>query len=196
MLGFNYKKAVQALNLFANLEGGSINKMKALKLIWLSDRLHLRKYGRPILNDNYVAMPFGPVASSTKDLAENTSFLSDQEQDYRNKFITLDARYTYKSISGVDQKVFSKTDLDAMKAIYEAFGKTGEFVLSEESHKYPEWQRFETHLKSGSGSRYPMDYNDFFKSSEENHFIFTQDDEYLNLSKEMFLENGYIYQLI
>jgi uncharacterized phage-associated protein len=51
MLGFNYKKAIQTLAYFAQKEGGVINKMKVFKLIWLSDRLHLRKYGRPILND-------------------------------------------------------------------------------------------------------------------------------------------------
>jgi len=49
MVGFNHKKAVQTLAYFAQKEGGVINKMKAFKLIWLSDRLHLRKYGRPIL---------------------------------------------------------------------------------------------------------------------------------------------------
>jgi hypothetical protein len=35
----------------------------------------LRKYGRPVTNDEYVAMGYGPVGSKTKDIAEDTSFL-------------------------------------------------------------------------------------------------------------------------
>ena len=58
-LFFDYKKATQALNFFALKEGGTINKMKALKLIYFADRYNLRKYGRPVRNDDYWAMGYG-----------------------------------------------------------------------------------------------------------------------------------------
>ncbi len=35
MLDFDYKKATQAINYLAKKEGGKINKMKAIKVIWL-----------------------------------------------------------------------------------------------------------------------------------------------------------------
>lgn len=38
-----------------------------MKLLWLSDRVHLNKYGRLILKDNYKALPHGPVPSATMD---------------------------------------------------------------------------------------------------------------------------------
>lgn len=59
---FAYRKAAQALNYFAIQNGGEIEKLQALKLIYFADRYHLRKYGRPITNDQYWAMNFGPVA--------------------------------------------------------------------------------------------------------------------------------------
>jgi len=67
-LEFDHKKATQALNFFAKRAGGKITKLNALKLIYLADRYHLRKYGRPIFSDTYWAMPYGPVASSVKDI--------------------------------------------------------------------------------------------------------------------------------
>ena len=67
---FAYKKATQALNFFAIENGGEIEKLHALKLIFFADRYHLRKYGRPITNDQYWAMRLGPVPSGTKDLFE------------------------------------------------------------------------------------------------------------------------------
>src|SRR5438309_84841 len=73
---FSHRKATQALNFFAQRAGGSINKMKALKLVYFADRYHLRKYGRPVVGDEYLAMNYGPVASGTKDLAEMSDFLA------------------------------------------------------------------------------------------------------------------------
>ena len=197
MLGFNYKKSVQALNLFAIHAGGTINKMRALKLIWLADRLHIRKYYRPILNDTYFALNYGPVASHTKDLIEDNSFLSEEEKNYRNLYIQSEDKYNYKSLSGFDSKVFSESDIQAMNKIYEAFGELGEFKLSEESHKYPEWKRFESHLNSKSSSRFEMSYEDFFADfSPGENPVFELDHTLLETAKEIFMQNGYIYRLV
>ncbi len=81
---FDLKKAAQSLNCLAKKSGGRINKMKAIKLIYFADRYYLRKYGRPVANDEYVAMGYGPVGSKTKDIAENTSFLDTIETDIIN----------------------------------------------------------------------------------------------------------------
>ena len=51
--------------------------MKAIKLIYLADRLHLRKYGRPIIGDMYWAMKLGPVGSLAKRVAELTDMPED-----------------------------------------------------------------------------------------------------------------------
>ena len=86
-LTFKYETATQALNYLALKSGGRINKMKALKLIFFSDRYHLRKYGRPITNDEYLAMEYGPVASGVKDIAEMSDFLGSKAAKYAGKFI-------------------------------------------------------------------------------------------------------------
>lgn len=197
MLGFNYKKSVQALNFYAIREGGGVNKMKSLKLIWLADRLHIRKYGRPILNDVYFALNYGPVASHTKDLIEDTNFLSKEESEYRNLYIVSIDKYDYGSKSVVNKEVFSQTDMEVMLIISEIYGKYNAFQLSEESHKYPEWKKFESHLKSKSSSRFEMNYEDFFidDNVEENSALKISE-ESLDLSRELFKENGYIYRLI
>ncbi|NJO02936.1 MAG: SocA family protein [Bacteroidia bacterium] len=196
MLGFNYKKAVQALNYFAIKEGGGINKMKALKLIWLSDRLHLLKFGRPILNDAYYALNYGPVASNTKDLAESdNTFLAEEERKYRDCFLQSKSRADYESICEPDLKVFSKTDINVMEQVYAVFGNYDAYALSNESHKYPEWKKFEASLNSKEASRYKMNYEDFFKRADVGHNLFNIDPDILSMTKEIFLENSVINSL-
>lgn len=190
MTGFKFKKAVQALNLLARLEGGQINKMKALKLIWLADRYHLRKYARTIIGDTYFAMEYGPVASGTKDLAEGKDFVfqSQNEREYRDQFLSTISQYYYKSVREVDYQLFSKTDETAIRTVYKAFGMHDEFKLSELSHLFPEWKKFESSIRAGI-SRVEMNYLDFFEQAKHNVPLFNESQDDVGLTKEIFLEN-------
>ena len=166
-LTFNYKKAVQALNFFANKDGGCINKMKAIKLIFFADRFHLRKYGRPIVNDEYFAMPYGPVCSGVKDIAEMSIWLGEKEGEYAVKYLRTSGKFEVEAIKGDPDwiKIFSKSDLEALSFSWDNYGKMSEFDLAETAHQYPEWKKHEKKLKTQSRAR--MNYEDFFEDPTE-----------------------------
>jgi len=158
---FAYKKVAQILNFFAIKNGGEIEKLHALKLVFFADRYHLRKYGRPITNDQYWAMKMGPVPSGAKDLFEMDS-ASSLERHYSVKFFERGEKsYSIRSIADVDTYVLSESDQEAISFAWNTFGSTSGIV--EKTHLYPEWQRHEAALAGGS-SRVPMDYMDFLKS--------------------------------
>jgi len=192
-LDFNYKKATQAVNYFANKQNNKvINKMKALKLIWLADRYHIRRYGRPITGDEYMAMKLGPVASSLKDIIEqHDPYLDDAELSYSAAYIILNGANHIKSKDDVDLDVFSETDIEALDFVYKSYGHLDQFELSELSHKYPEWARFEQEFNSKNTTRKRMNYLDFFgpavTSMQEDKF--NEDKEVLESSKEIFQES-------
>src|ERR1035437_4053377 len=144
---FNHKKATQALNFFATQEGGEINKMKAIKLIYLADRYHLRKYGRLITNDTYFAMNYGPVPSGTKDIAEKSQFLGRQEKHYSPLYLSPKGRYKIESVSPVDQNIFSDSDLEALEYVWLKFGSIDQFQLARLTHLYPEWAKHKQDLQ-------------------------------------------------
>lgn len=180
---FKLKKAVQALNLIATNNGGKVNKMKALKLIWLADRLHLRKFGRTILNDQYVAMPNGPVASSTRDVLEGSySF-----EDYVTKHLKSyeEDRYFYCAFGDFDSSVFSKSDLDCINEVIKSYSQFSKFELSDFSHLFPEWKRWEHELRNG-GRVFRIVEDDFFDVNTTTEHLFDQSPEHLKLSKEIF----------
>ncbi len=163
--GFNfaYKKAVQVLNFFAIQNGGEISKLHALKLVFFADRYHLRKYGRPITNDQYWAMKYGPVPSGVKDLFELDS-ASPLERHYSESFFERGVRaHTIRSLVEVDTGVLSDSDQEAISFAWGAFGSQSGIV--EKTHLYPEWQRHEVALEGGC-SRVPMDYMDFLENPD------------------------------
>lgn len=148
---FNYVKATQALNYLIIKSGGVINKMKALKLVYLADRYHLRKYGRLITNDTYFAMSYGPIPSGVKDIAEASElFLGDEEREYSSKYIEPVDNFTLRSTKNVDEAVFSETDMEALSFAWEKFGNLDQFQLSKITHEYPEWKRHEKALELDS----------------------------------------------
>jgi uncharacterized phage-associated protein len=160
---FSHRKATQALNFLARQAGGSIHKLKALKLVYFADRYHLRRYGRPVIGDEYLAMQYGPVPSNTKDIAEMGDFLGQEERDYARAFIRPMTRYTFCSEREVEEKVFSQSDREALAWAWAQFGKIGRFDLAELTHRYPEWKRHEPALKAKLVSRAPMNYRDFLE---------------------------------
>lgn len=147
----------------ARRAGGSIYKLRALKLIYFADRYHLRRYGRPVIGDEYLAMEYGPVPSGTKDIAELCDFLGKEEKEYAKMFIKPNEHHSYSSEREVEETVFSQSDREALEWAWKNFGKIPRFKLAELTHEYPEWKRHEASLKARLASRAPMNYRDFLE---------------------------------
>ena len=201
MVSSNHKKATQALNYFARKKDGKINKLKAIKLIYLADRYHIRKYGRPIIGDNYLAMNYGPVGSMTLDIANhNKVSISKDVLKYVAEFITGDIKNNKPknilSKKEVDLSIFSQSDLESLEKVYEEFRGYDEFELADISHKYPEWKKCEPYLKQGK-RRTPMNYEDFFLNPKQScSDVFFLPKGHLSISKQVFLESEEVSSLL
>jgi len=191
LLEFDYKKATQAINYLAKKEGGQIDKLKLIKLVYLADRYHLRRYGRPVVNDAYLAMPLGPVGSSVKDIAEFSGFLDEEERGYAEKYLAAGVRdNTVVSVANVDSDIFSKSEREALDFAYHEFGAQSASSLVKITHRYPEWDKFKRALESKETTREQMSYADFFNNpinGSGDKFALTGD--VLAASKELFEED-------
>ncbi len=187
LLEFDYKKAVQAINYFAKKEGGKIDKLKLIKLLYFADRYHIRKYGRPIINDVYLAMPLGAVGSSTKDIVDSSRFLAEEEGVYAREFFhTVGNSVT--SITDIDLDIFSKSDIEAFDFVYSVFGNYKASSLVNICHKYPEWKKFKELFDSKETTRESMNYLDFFDNPKNEIDDFLMQDDELIAAKELFNE--------
>lgn len=191
LLEFDYKKATQAINYLTKREGGKIDKLKLIKLIYLAERYHLRRYGRPVVNDAYFAMRLGPVASSVKDITDFSSYLDTEEKEYASKYLTRGVQDdTIVSIADTDNDIFSKSELEALDFAYGEFGDCAASVLVNITHRYPEWDKFRRALESKETTREPMSYSDFFKNpTNVSGDKFALSVDMLAASKELFEED-------
>jgi uncharacterized phage-associated protein len=163
-MGADYKKVVQALNYVARKCGArkAIHNLKAIKLLYLADRYHLRKYGRLLTDDCYLAMNYGPVGSLTRDLTGDSHFLDQEAGYYASLYVKPSGKHRFESIKRPDKTVFSQTDLEALDFAIEHFGHLGWNELAEFTHVFPEWKAHEKQANE-KGAAIPMNVEDFFK---------------------------------
>jgi len=133
---------------------GKINRLKLMKILWLADRIHLNKYGRLILRDNYNALPHGPVPSTTMDA---TKLPIDNYFDVQGFNIIAKSEFV--------SNFFSKSDIEVMEHVWEQYGEMDQFQLKDFSHNFPEWLRYEKELNDTSlPNSYPIIIDDFFNA--------------------------------
>ena len=140
---------------------------QAVKFLYLADRLHLNRYGRPITFETYFALPYGPVASHALDLLRRNSAALRQakidelpfEVEQLDKTIYLRAPKR-----AVDHDIFSKSDLKVFDEVLEEFGKLSFGKLYDITHAHFAYKNAWENRKSGSKSA-PIKYEDMIEES-------------------------------
>lgn len=190
----NTKKIIQALAYLAtHTEGNTLSSIKAYKLLWLADRCHLRQNGRTITGDRYYALPKGMVPTDAKHLLDGDATALETPSGYFEQWIEKSEGHSYRAIKAPDLTEFSKTDIDVLDRVIALYSKKNGRELSELSHKYPEWQRYEDMLSDKKArNSFPIDMDLMFENSQEDTSpLFDQPMEVLEETKEIYHEyNG------
>lgn len=124
---------------------GRADKIKIVKLLYLADKFHLIRYGRTVTNDDYYAMPYGPVGTTIKDIL---SFDPDWTPPKAYKYLTHlieKEGYNYKpqkSAKDIEFEMLSDSDKEALDFVINKFGKMNKWDLQKYTHKYPEWSQY------------------------------------------------------
>ena len=134
--------SAQIAAFFAHREGGVINIMKLVKLMYLADREGLKRYGTPVSFDRMVSLDNGPVLSQTLNLINGDvsrdaaaiweAWISDRS----NHRVRLQREF---AVEKLDQ--LSDADLDVLETVWRQFGDMNQWDLSEYTHRNcPEWK--------------------------------------------------------
>jgi uncharacterized phage-associated protein len=120
----NSAKVVEALTWLANKRPG-IDIFHVCKVLFLADREHLRRYGRPILGDRYIAMDDGPVPSHAYNVAQRDGHHVDgMTLEIASSAFTYDASGAHPRMfpkREPNEKLFSRTDLTVLAEMTEKF---------------------------------------------------------------------------
>ena len=139
---FTARKVAQMAALFAAKQGGTINVLKLVKLLYLADRESMHLYGEPISFDKFVSMDNGPVLSKTLDYINGFERGSSAAQ--WDEWITARVNYRVsknRDIQRDDLDELSDADIEVMNRIWARFGHMDQWQLVDYTHDYcKEWR--------------------------------------------------------
>lgn len=161
-------RAAQVAAFFLYKAGGRMSILKLMKLMYLAERLSLKKYGEPVTGDRLVSMPYGPVLSHTLNhinglLPSSKGGWDDWISDKENREVALCDPSMLRSPEQ-DLLALSESDLEVLNDIWEQFGHLSKWQLVDYTHSgaCPEW-------KDPGRSSFPITYMDLFKAFDFSH---------------------------
>jgi len=137
LVGFRSRKAAQVCAHFALLNNGIIDKLKLIKLVYLSERQILADHRRPMLFDELFSLPHGPICSSTLngiDGAIHGHIWDDFLARNGNKIVAM------KKFERDDLDEISDVELDTINNVWAKFGRFSASQLRNYTHDHcPEY---------------------------------------------------------
>ena len=138
---FTARKAAQMAAFFANQQGGTINILKLMKLLYLADRESMKRFAAPISYDLFGSMDQGPVLSRTLNLINGTYpslIAADWEEwinDKENYELGCNREFERK-----DLDCLSDADMEVLESVWADFGHMNQWQLRDYSHtQLPAW---------------------------------------------------------
>src|SRR5688572_102832 len=132
---FEPEKALAVVAYLAERTGESMYTI--LKMVYVTDRLHLEKYGRPVTGDHFVAMEQGAVPSKIYDSMkflrgeiEKPNYLPQAEM-----YLRVDPETHDVSLADVpSMTVLSQTDLECLDAVIALLARRGRWHMRRLAH--------------------------------------------------------------
>jgi uncharacterized phage-associated protein len=126
----------------------------ALKVLFGADVTHLNRYGRPVVGDDYKALPYGPVPQTTYDIMKCDPLALSELGLNSLPFEVVDGHYI-KPLRVPDMSFLSESDVEALEEGWRQYGTLSFGGRTTRSHEHPAWK------KAWDAGRQQMDYADF-----------------------------------
>jgi antitoxin SocA-like protein len=163
---FDPNKTREALAYLTSKSPNGRSKYILGKLLFLADKYHLVRYGRPITGDRYFAMKDGPAPNKVLD---HLNMLIDDPESIPSlsSFFRVDRSFRYPRIilekpTGFDN--LSQSDIEALDEILARHGSKDFPELRALTHETVAYQNAWGGRKKNAA---PMDFADFFEEDAD-----------------------------
>lgn len=149
----NSEKALQVLLWILNKKP-RINKYNIMKIVFEADCYSFNHNGRPIYGDKYVAMDYGTVPSTMKNIIEIKSNVPFMEVE-KNSFIAN---------AKPDMDIFSESDIEALEHGMKEYADLSFDEVKDKNHQHRAWKNRIEDLKHTKSS--PIPYEDMIDNQD------------------------------
>ncbi len=155
---FNEVKATQVAARFLTLRGGVMSYVKLVKLLYLTDREALIRWGRPITTDRHISLDNGPVVGRVHDLIRD----EPPPNCFRfwRRFISEPKDYEVRLLDNPGNGELSSSEQALIDEIFAQHGSQSRWAVVDFSRSLPEWT-------NPDGGALPIRYGDILKAAHK-----------------------------
>ncbi|KQS30642.1 hypothetical protein ASG33_09615 [Dyadobacter sp. Leaf189] len=107
---------------------GTADYHKIFKILYFAEQEHIRRFGQKLLNDDYVAMKYGPVPSNAYDILKSVS------NGDLNNYFCLAGEHSFKAVSEPNLDYLSESEVSCINNSIESFGSLTFSERTDKSH--------------------------------------------------------------
>lgn len=169
----NTDKILEALVFVADRRP-HLSFLQILKVLFIAENAHVKKYARPITGDRYVAMKNGPVGSSAYNMLK-CDFLTlpaRMEPAVNASFaVRRGSKPTVIALRKAELHQFSETEIEELVRACERVSRMSVSALWREVHSHPAYKS----AVAKGGKNPPMDYGEFAPQDEREREEFLEE---------------------
>ena len=135
---FDIRKAIAATGHLCELNGGAIDVLKVIKMLYLADRRALVEWHRPITGDQFWSLANGPVVSRTYDLIRGK--VGGPEMDAWRAVFNPRKEDSLSLKSKPNTKPLSRREKAALQDAHKQIEPLTTGQVIDLVHKLPEWK--------------------------------------------------------
>ena len=132
---FDERKAAAAAAYVLSLEGGQMDYLRLIKLLYLAERESLARFGRPIVGDTYYSLDHGPILTRVLDLIKHPTGPGPWADQ-----IQVAGRYAARLKKEPDLGPLSEAEIELLKEAVTVYQMFDRWHLRDLSHGLPEWK--------------------------------------------------------
>ncbi|MEQ1752244.1 MAG: Panacea domain-containing protein [Prosthecobacter sp.] len=135
---FDIDKAAQVAHFFVSSEGGEMDILKLVKLIYLADRASLQSRRTPIVGGAFYSLKHGPVTEEVLDLINDGTPGTDSPWE---RLISDRANHRLAVREPLlEYDALSVSEMGVLKEVWKRFGQHGKWELVTWTHQHcEEW---------------------------------------------------------
>lgn len=148
------EKITQSLTFILDKCGGSLDRLKVIKIIYLADRYCYRKYGYTITDDGYAILPYGVAPSVITDITSTSqrslldykaSGVDEDDLNYFNDHVKIEAvgKQSMDEILHLNKLNISfleDTDIESINFAFQFINIDTQILINDVIHNLPEWE--------------------------------------------------------
>jgi uncharacterized phage-associated protein len=150
---FDETKAVEALTYIA-MQWPGVTAFYTSKILFFAEKMHLNRYGRPIVADTFIAMSNGPVPSTIYDFIEGKLDQAGDPEAITKAVEVERGQYAHvRALRPADADALSASDIECLDEAIALCRRQGFKALSSRTHQE------RAYLEAPANG--PMDYEAF-----------------------------------